>query len=740
MLRRALSKHNKAFCKSLGRLEYLETVNMRDFCRASWSAEEALRLEAAILASTRDAVIITDLASKILAVNPAFTEITGYGEAEVLGENPRFLRSGRHDRAFYQAMWASLLTTGYWQGEIWNRRKSGEIYPELLTLNAVCNAQGDPVHYLGVATDLSQLRRHEERLQRLVHYDPLTGLPNRLLLEARLQHTLERAGREGTRAAVLVIDLDQFKTINDSHGHAAGDALLVAVTRRLRTRLREEDTLSRLAGDQFVLVLEALHEYQEAEIMARGIQALLETPFILPDDCKAYVRASVGISVYPQDGDTAQTLLVGADAAVHRAKELGGRRFCYYTSELNVQARTTLVMEEALRRALAQEEFVLYYQPKVDLRSGRIAGAEALIRWQRPGFGLASPLEFIPAAEKNGLIEAIGAWVIRDACRQMGAWREAGLAGIKVAVNVSARQFRRGGLEEEVAEALARYGVEPSLLMLELTESMLMAEPEEAVARMTALKRIGVRLSLDDFGTGYSSLAYLSRFPIDQMKIDRSFVNDIITDPGAATIATSVIALAHRMRLGVVAEGVETEAQAGYLRQNGCDEMQGYLFSRPVPAEEFADLVRQGRKLPTPAAAGQARTLLIVDDELPVLNALQRMLVDEGYMILTAASAREGLELLAEHPAQVILSDQRMPGMSGTEFLGRVKVLYPDTVRMVLTGYAELETVVQAVNEGAIYKFFSKPWDVEQLRAQIRDAFLYYEGVIRPRRGAAPGP
>ena len=712
---------------------------MGDFGSALWSVEEALRIDAAILATTRDAVIITDLVPKILAVNPAFTEITGYAEAEVIGKSPSILSSGRHDRAFYQAMWLSLRETGYWQGEIWNRRKDGEMYPELLTLSAVCNEQGDPVHYVGVVTDLSQLRLHEERSPRLAHYDPLTALPNRLLLEARLQHTLERASREENRAAVLVIDLDQFKTINDSHGHAAGDALLVAVTRRLRTRLREEDTLSRLAGDQFVLVLEALHDYQEAEIMARSIQALLESPFVLPGGCKAFVRASVGISVYPQDGNTAQALLVGADAAVHRAKELGGRQFCYYTSELNVQARATLVMEEALRRALDQEEFVLYYQPKIDLRSGRIVGAEALLRWQRPGCGLVSPLEFIPAAEKNGLIEGIGAWVIRDACRQMRAWQDTGLTEIKVAVNVSARQFRYGGLEEEIIQALTQYGVKPSHLMLELTESILMDAPEKAVARMTALKRLGLRLSLDDFGTGYSSLAYLGRFPIDQMKIDRSFVKDIVTDPGAATIATSVISLAHRMRVGVVAEGVETEAQAGYLRQNGCDEIQGYLFSKPLPAEEFAELVRQGETLPMPEAPLQSRTLLIVDDEPHILAALQRMLADEGYGIFTATSAHEGLELLAKNPVQVILSDQRMPAMSGAEFLGCVKALYPDTVRMVLSGYAELETVVQAVNEGAIYKFFVKPWDEEQLRAQIRDAFLYYEGVIQPRRGVASG-
>ncbi|OGR06643.1 MAG: hypothetical protein A2520_05810 [Deltaproteobacteria bacterium RIFOXYD12_FULL_53_23] len=626
-------------------------------------------------------------------------------------------------------MWASLLKKGQWQGELWNRRKNGEIYPELLTITVVYNEQGDPAHYVGVSTDLSQLRLDEERFQRLVHYDSLTGLPNRMLLEVRLQHTLERASRDGTWAAVLVIDLDCFKTINDSYGYAVGDILLVAVTRRLQARLRQEDTLSRLAGDQFVLVLEALHEYQESEIVAATIQEALEGPFTLPDGGKIYVRASVGISVYPQNGDKVQDLLIGAETAVHRAKELGGRQFCYYTSELNVQARATLDMEEALRQALEQEEFVLYYQPKVDLRSGQIVGAEALVRWQRPDFGLVPPLEFIHAAEKTGLIEVLGAWVIRDACRQMKAWLEKGLGEIKVAVNVSARQFRSSSLEDVVAKTLAHYEVKPSDLMLELTESMLMEEPEEAVARMTALKRIGVRLSLDDFGTGYSSLAYLSRFPIDQMKIDISFVRNIVTDPGSATIATSVIALAHRMRLGVVAEGVETEAQAGYLRQNNCDEIQGYLFSKPVPAEEFAELVRQGVRLSGQEAVRPSRALLVVDDEIGILEVLQRVLANEGYKIFTAASACEGLELLAKNPVQVVLSDQRMPGMSGAEFLSRVKILYPDAVRMMLTGYAEFDTLAQAVNEGAIYKFLTKPWEVDQLRTQIREAFLYYEEV-----------
>ena len=705
----------------------------RDITRRK-AAEERLRLHAAALAGSRDAVIITDLVPAILAVNPSFTEITGYSEEEVMGKDPRFLSSGRHERDFFQGMWANLLQGGYWQGEIWNRRKGGEVYPVLLSISTVRNEQGMPTHYVGVMTDLSSIRQSEAQLQYLTHYDPLTRLPNRLLLEARLAHTLERAEREGRRAAVLVIDLDQFKTINDSLGHAAGDDLLVTVAARLASRLREEDTLSRLAGDEFALVLESIHDYQEAERMACRIQNALEEPFTLPDGDEAYVRASIGICVYPQDGDTAQTLLARADAAVHRAKDLGGSQFCYASSELNLRARAALSMETALRRALEQGEFLLHYQPKVDLGHGRIVGVEALLRWQRPGHGMVPPLEFIPTAEKSGLIVAIGAWVIEEACRQIRRWCEAGLPDIRVAVNVSARQFRSGNLERVVTAALERHGVAPQHLTLELTESMLMEHPDEVINRLAVLKGIGVQLSLDDFGTGYSSFSYLSRFPIDQIKIDRSFISDIAQDPDAAAIVVAIIGLAHRMRIRVVAEGVETEAQLGYLRQNGCEEMQGYLFSKPVSAAEFVELLNRGRTLPVQDEPRDQHTLLIVDDESNIHSALKRVLVDEGYRVLTAGSAQEGLELLAKNVVQVILSDQCMPVMCGIDFLGRVKTLYPDTVRMVLSGYAELETVVEAVNEGAIYKFLIKPWKDDQLREHIRDAFLYYEAIIKPRQ------
>jgi diguanylate cyclase (GGDEF)-like protein/PAS domain S-box-containing protein len=715
----------------------VEVVGSWNEISAERQAEERLRLYGAALASSRDAVIITDLSPRILAVNPAFTQITGYSEAEVLGQNPRILSSGRQDAAFYKALWTSLVEAGYWQGEMWNRRKNGEMYPEWFSINTVRNERGEATHYVGVATDLSQLKHSEDKLQHLAHFDPLTELPNRALLELRLEHAIERARRHEYEVGVLLVDQDRFKTINDSLGHEAGDALLLAIAERLGSRLRTEDTLARPRGDQFVLVMETVHDYLDCERMARQLLEVLDPPFALPGGHDTYVKASIGIAVFPQDGETAHALLDKASIAVHRAKELGGHQFCYYTGELNALALQALEMESALRGGLERNEFILYYQPKVDLGSGRIAGAEALLRWQRPGHGMVSPLQFIPVAESSGLIVEIGAWVIGEACRQMRSWLDEGLTDCSLAVNVSARQFLGRDLEKTIADALHRHAIEPRRLMLELTESMLMQNPETAVARLTALKTLGVRLSLDDFGTGYSSLSYLSRFPIDQLKIDRSFVTDIVFEPTSAIIATSVIALAHRMGLEVVAEGVETEAQLGYLRKNHCDKMQGYYFSKPVPPEEFSEQLRQGKSLPAFVQAPEARTLLIVDDEPHILAAIRRLLRGEGYRIFTAGSASEGLDILAKNPVQVILSDQRMPEMNGTEFLGRVKVLHPETVRLVLSGYTELESIMKAVNAGALYKFLTKPWDDEALREHIRDAFRYYDSIILPHGGSA---
>lgn len=694
---------------------------------------EKQRLQSTALESTRDAIMITDLGPRIISVNQAFSEITGYTAEQVVGQNPKVMQSRRQGRDFYRAMWDSLTQTGHWQGEVWNRRANGEIYPQWTSISTVRDDGGRPTHYVGVFTDLTQIRRSEAQLDRLAHYDPLTALPNRVQMDSLLQGRIKQAQGQAATLAVLVIDLDQFKTINDSLGQVFGDEVLVAVADRLKSRLRNDDTLGRLGADEFAVILEVGQGIAGAETIARDLLTTLDAPFTLSDGHEAYARASIGMGVFPQDASSAADLLRCANSAMQRAKDHGGNQLAVYTDELGRGARERLELETALRHAIAQKELVLHYQPKVGLASGAIVGAEALVRWLRPGIGLVSPAEFIPLAERTGLIVPIGSWVINEAIRQIRVWSDAGLAVVKVAVNVSARQFAFGNLEAELVTALTRHDVAPGLIELEITESMLMAAPDDAIEKLAALKRIGVGISLDDFGTGYSSLAYLSRFPVDELKIDQSFIAGITSDPKAAGIATSVIALAHRMGLTVVAEGVETEAQLGYLRKNRCDLVQGYLFSRPVPAGAFETMVQAGKSLAAAVDPANRRALLVVDDDPNILASIRRLLRSQGYHVLTAGSAREAMELLASHQVQVILSDQRMPEMSGTELLQRVKQMHPDTVRIVLSGYTELQSVIAAINEGALYKFLTKPWDDDQLRRHVREAFEYYDAIIKPR-------
>jgi diguanylate cyclase (GGDEF)-like protein/PAS domain S-box-containing protein len=565
--------------------------------------ETRLRRAMMVFDNTRDGVVITDLKGNIIGVNRAFTDVTGYAEDEVLGHNPSLLQSGHQGGEFYQAMWRKVHEAGIWEGEIWNRRKNGEIYPEWLTINMVRDPAGHPSHYLGVFTDITRIKSSEEKLERLAHYDPLTDLPNRRLILSRLEHALEHASRHGHRIAVLYLDLDNFKQVNDSLGHHEGDELLVAVAQRLKGRLRQEDTFGRLGGDEFFLLLEAVPDFNEVAAMAQNLLALLATPFTLSNGNDVFVTASIGISVYPEDNITAMELMRDADAAMYRAKENGRNQYCFYTRDMNINALEIMELETALRGALERDELVLYYQPQVDTWSGKVTGAEALLRWQRQGFGLVPPGQFIPLAEKTGLILPIGRWVIDSACRQIREWLDEGLQVVRVAVNVSAKQFRVGDLENVLEQALSRYGVPAQYLEVELTESMLMEHPDEVVETLNNLKKIGVQLSLDDFGTGYSSLAYLSRFPLDALKIDQSFVRDIIVKPVATTIADSIIGLAQRMRLRVVAEGVEREEQLLFLRDRDCNEVQGFYLSRPLPVIAFTEILRQHLTLfPQPEA------------------------------------------------------------------------------------------------------------------------------------------
>lgn len=694
--------------------------------------EKQLREAAAVMENTHEGVMITDTDSNIIAVNSAYSAITGYSADEVIGKNPSMFIAGRADKLFYEKMWKNLQKNGLWQGEVWNRRKSGEVFPQLLTISTVYDDKHMPTRYVGVFADISQLKKHQEKLEFMAHHDHLTQLPNRSLVEIRLKQEVEQAHRHGHQVCVLFIDLDRFKLVNDSFGHMVGDELLCAVAQRLNARLRKGDTLGRLGGDEFILLASPLRDTQDAAVIARDFIAALSAPFMLSSGSEVFIGGSVGISIFPQDGETVSELMKNADAAMYLAKESGRNQFSFYSKELNSGARSRLAMENNLRRAVLQNELMLHYQPKVDLRTGKICGAEALARWQLADGSMVSPADFIPIAEKSNLILSLGNWVIEQACLQIRTWLDEGLQDIQIAINISARQFRSGNLDQVLTQALKTYKIDATYLELELTESMLMQEPEMAVATMHKLKQIGVKISLDDFGTGYSSLTYLSRFPIDTLKIDQSFVRNITTEPDAAEIAMAIIGLAHRMDLRVIAEGVETDAQLAYLRENGCDEIQGYYFSRPLAPQGFADILRSGKSLPRAAEkSGTAYTLLIVNDDPDKLTEIEHSLQGENCCVLTANNAHAGLELLALKQVQVVLVGQHQASMDGTEFLRTVGEIHPRTVRILLAeNYDNLATVSQAINAGIAHKFLTKPISEEHLRKHILDAFAYHKAIF----------
>jgi len=550
--------------------------------------DERILLHAAALEGTRDGVMVTDAEARIVSVNRAFTEITGYTEDEVLGRTPALLRSGRHDEAFFHTLWVTLKSVGHWQGELWNRRKNGEVAPQWMSISAVRGGAGEVGHYVGVFTDISQLRQFEERVTHLAQYDPLTDLPNRMLIGARLQHAVESAGRDRHVVGVLFIDLDRFKNINDALGHDAGDELLSAVASRLSGRYRSEDTLGRYGGDEFVLVLAQLRHAADAAAIARDLLTALDQPFVLHTGREIYIKASIGISIFPDDGDSPAGLIQDADAAMYQAKHAGRNTFRFYQEAFTRSADARLSLESRLRRALEGEGFEMYYQPFVDVASGRIVGAEALVRLKPDGGPYIGPAEFIPLLEESGLIVDLGTWVQRRVCRQGREWLDQGLDFERLAVNLSAEEVRRGGVVERLRDILAETGFPAAKLEIEITESGLIHRGAEALAFLHDLKGLGVQLAIDDFGTGYSSLAYLKRFPVSKLKIDRSFISDLPDDHSDAQLTTTIIELARNLGLNVLAEGVETEAQRAFLAERGCDVYQGYLCSPPVPAEQFA--------------------------------------------------------------------------------------------------------------------------------------------------------
>lgn len=693
--------------------------------------EQELLLGRQAIDSSNDGVMITDSSlpdRPLIYVNQAFERITGYTESEALGRNARFLLGEETEQIGVEELRCALREQRAAKIVLRNYRKDGSLFWNELSLAPVHDEESKVRHYISIINDITERKNYESQLEYQSGHDALTGLANRSLLSDRLEQAIARANRTKSMVAVLLLDLDRFKLVNDGLGHNVGDTLLAIVAQRLVACVRTTDTVARLGGDEFVVVMTDLDSEHDAAPSARKLLKQLSQPMTIAER-EIVATASMGIALYPKDAEHASVLLKNADVAMYRAKELGRNSMQFYTPALNATTLARLELETALRRALERDEFILYYQPKVELHRGQVIGAEALIRWRHPLLGMVSPGDFIPLAEETGLIGPIGEWAIDHAVAQLKAWQSEGLPNICLAVNLSARQFQQENLAKVVAQALYLHDVDARHLELEVTESAVMQDPERTVATLRDLKEVGVRLALDDFGTGYSSLNYLKRFPIDTLKIDQSFVRDITTDPDDAAIALTVITLAHSLKLRVIAEGVETEAQLSILRRNGCDEMQGFYFSRPLPADGFADLLRnrQSLSLSTPSEDGESRSLLLVDDEPHILSALSRVLRRDGYRILTATSAAEGLELLALNEVQVIVSDQRMPEMSGTEFLGRVKEMYPNTIRIVLSGYTELKSITDAINHGAIYKFLTKPWEDEQLRENIREAFVYFE-------------
>ena len=549
--------------------------------------QENLKQAATVFESTAEGVMITNLQQRITAVNRAFTTITGYSEAEALGQSPRLLASGNHDSAFYAAMWHNLSASGHWQGEIWNKRKSGELYPEWLTISAVRDSDQQITHFVGVFADISSLKHAQASLDHQAHHDPLTGLPNRMLFEARLRAALEDAHIDKRMGAVLFIDLDRFKHINDSLGHPVGDQLLKSIAERLKAHLRDIDTVARLGGDEFIILLPGLQHDDDAELVAHKLLDCFSLPFQF-DEQELFISASIGISRYPDDGDDVATLVKNADAAMYRSKARGRNRVELYTRDLTFQATERMALERELRRAIELEQLQLYYQPKRSLSSNRLIGAEALVRWHHPLFGEIPPDRFIPLAEETGLIIALGDWVLRQACWQMQQWQQQHAPFGPLSVNLTGVQLRQPHLLVRISSLLEDHDLAPELLQLEITESFIMNQAEEALNLLHKLKDLGIQLAIDDFGTGYSSLSYLKRLPVDTLKIDQSFVRGLPNDSNDVAIVRAIIALGRSMQLTVIAEGVETKAQELFLAAEGCEQIQGFVISRAIHADAFA--------------------------------------------------------------------------------------------------------------------------------------------------------
>ncbi len=584
---------NKYLSKPLDKAKLLEAIQ---FCFDKFHYVKNLHISASLFMTSPLAMTITDANRNITAINPAFTEITGYSEAEVLGCNPRILSSGKHDSAFYRHMWNQINSAGQWSGEIWNRRKNGELFLEWINITAIYDEAGNTSHYASIFSDITQRVKAEEKIRHLAHHDPLTALPNRTLFFDRLAQALLKMHRKQGKLAVIYLDVDHFKSINDTLGHSAGDELICAVAQALRSTLRESDTVCRLGGDEFAILLTDIESADNTSTLAGKIFHAVSKAYSIGNK-ELRVGVSMGISQYPRDGTDAETLIKRADIAMYQAKKKGRNRFQFFNYGLEHEAERKMSIQQCFHKAVENQEFQIVYQPKYSAGEQRIIGAEALLRWTHSELGELSPAEFIPIAEETGFIIDLGDWVIEKVCRDIAEWRSLGASVVTIAVNVSPVQFHDGNLQQTLLTNLTRYQIEPSLLQIELTEGVVMNTHKNTLKRLKAIRDMGIAISIDDFGTGYSSLSYLRKLPIDELKIDRSFISEItdetsLVDSRLTAIPSTIVELAQKLKLKLVAEGVETQTQRDFLQQIGCPIMQGYLFSKPIAKEAMFALIK----------------------------------------------------------------------------------------------------------------------------------------------------
>lgn len=693
-------------------------------------AEKAALLATIVFEHNRNAIVITDSEKKIIAVNSMYTMITGYTAEEVIGNTPKMHSSGFHNDDFYKSMWDDLNKFGFWEGEIINKRKNGESYPQHLTISRVMDSQQCVTNYVGMFRDLSDEKNAINKISNLENNDHLTGLRNLpyLISSAKIildNANIEKQNLQKNTAALILIDIDYFQNINDTLGHHIGDVVLIQIARILEDLSNSDGLLARQGGDEFIYFLPDISA-KEVQKFARLILQRLITPFDA-EGHKINLTASIGIARYPEDGEDIDALLKRADIALNHVKKNGKAKYQLHMPQLTQALNEKITIEHALESAAKNDEFVVFYQPVINIVSGKICSMEALIRWRHPQMGLISPVQFIPIAERSNTISTIGRWVLLRVCSNIRAALDAGFCVPPIAVNLSPKQFTDSNLVDDLLATLVIYQLSPVNLSIEITEGVLMNDPDTSKIILDKLRALGFSLALDDFGTGYSSLSYLKNFSFDKVKIDQSFVRELSAKNQDAAIINAIINMGHSLGIKVLAEGVETEKQCEFLRDQGIDEIQGYFFSQPLEWDKLLQLLKENRELAPHLIRHPpiSKTLLLVDDEQNIVSALKRLLRRDGYEILTANSGADGLAILAKNKVDVIISDQRMPGMTGVEFLSAVKENYPNTIRMVLSGYTELKSVTDAINEGAVFRFLTKPWDDEKLRECVKEAFQY---------------